>query len=107
VILMRKRMLEEAEVVRGGGTPKALIWDAAVNRRVDLPIIDRDFFIAGYSMSDVVEGRARGPRYARSFIFQAGQPTEITDEYRAAMGIDRVEEMEQAARSSNGAALTR
>ena len=89
---------------RAGGTPKALVWDEAVNKRVDLPIIDRDFFLAGFSIADVVEGRMRGPRYARSFIFQAGQPAEITAAYREAMGIDRVEQLELAARSSaNGA----
>jgi 5,5'-dehydrodivanillate O-demethylase len=105
VILMRKRMLEEAEVVRAGGEPKGVVRDPGVNKRVELPIIDRDFFLSGFSLTDVVEGRTRGPRYARSFVFQAGQPAEITADYRAAMGIDRVEEMEQAARSSaNGAA---
>ncbi|HEY3061642.1 MAG TPA: aromatic ring-hydroxylating dioxygenase subunit alpha [Chloroflexota bacterium] len=96
VILMRKRMLEEAEVVRAGGAPKALIWDETLNKRVELPIIDRDFFVAGFSIADVVEGRMRGPRYARSFFFQAGQPAEITAAYREAMGIDRVEQMEAA-----------
>ena len=102
VILMRRRMLEEAEVVRQGGEPKAVIRDPAANKRVELPIIDRDFFLAGYSITDVVEGRARGPRYARNFVFQAGQPEEITREYRAAMGMDRVEQLELAARSTNG-----
>jgi 5,5'-dehydrodivanillate O-demethylase len=102
VILMRKRMLEEAEVVRQGGEPKAVIRDPAANKRVELPIIDRDFFLAGYSITDVVEGRARGPRYARNFVFQAGQPEEITRAYRAAMGMDRVEQLELAARSTNG-----
>jgi 5,5'-dehydrodivanillate O-demethylase len=103
VILMRKRMLEEAEVVRNGGEPKGVVRDPQVNKRVDLPIIDRDFFLSGFSIQDVVEGRARGPRYARNFVFQAGQPEEITRAYREAMGIDRVEQMELAARSANGA----
>jgi 5,5'-dehydrodivanillate O-demethylase len=102
VILMRKRMLEEAEVVHQGGEPKAVIRDPQVNKRVDLPIIDRDFYLAGFSLADVVDGRTRGPRYARSFIFQAGQPEEITQSYREAMGIDRVEQMEHAARSAIG-----
>jgi 5,5'-dehydrodivanillate O-demethylase len=104
VILMRKRMLEEAEAVRRGGVPKGNVWDEGENRRVELPIIDRDFYVAGYSMTDVVEGRTRGPRYARSFVFQSGQPAEIATAYRAAMGIDRVEQTEQAARAANGAA---
>jgi 5,5'-dehydrodivanillate O-demethylase oxygenase subunit len=103
VILMRKRMLEEAELVRNGGEPKAVIRDPHINKKVELPIIDRDFFLAGFSLSDVVEKRLGGPRYARNFIFQAGQPEEINQAYRAAMGIDRVEQMELAARLANGA----
>src|SRR6266536_4328168 len=42
VIMMRKRMLEEAEVVARGGEPKAVIRDPQINKRVDLPIVDRD-----------------------------------------------------------------
>jgi len=83
---------------------KGNVWDTDENKVVELPIIDRDFFIAGFSMTDVVEGRMRGPRYARSFVFQSGQPEEIRAAYREAMGIDRVEQMEQATRAANGAA---
>jgi 5,5'-dehydrodivanillate O-demethylase len=99
VILMRRRMLEEAEKVRAGEEPKAVIWDPNVARRVDLPIIDRDFYLAGFSLRDIAEGRLRGPRYSREFVFQAGQPAEITEQYRAAMGMERLEEMEAAARA--------
>jgi 5,5'-dehydrodivanillate O-demethylase len=93
VILMRKRMLEEAEVVKNGGEPKSVIRDPLAARRVPLPIVGRDFFIAGYSLQDVAEGRTGGPRYPRSFGFQQGQPEEITRAYRAAMGMDRVPTM--------------
>src|SRR5215211_2560063 len=41
VILMRRRMLEEAERVRRGEEPKSVIRDPAVARRVDLPIVGR------------------------------------------------------------------
>jgi 5,5'-dehydrodivanillate O-demethylase len=87
VILMRRRLLEEAERVRDGLEPKAVIRDASLARRVDLPIVGRDFFLAGYSMRDVADGNA-GFRYPKSFVFQAGQPPEITEAYRDAMGMN-------------------
>ncbi|MBV9175274.1 MAG: aromatic ring-hydroxylating dioxygenase subunit alpha [Chloroflexi bacterium] len=92
IILMRRRLLEEAEKVRRGEEPKAVIRDAELARRVDLPIIGRDFYLAGYSLRDVAEGRTSGVRYPREFVFQAGQPAEITQAYREAMGMDRIAE---------------
>ncbi len=92
VILMRRRMLEEAKVVAAGGEPKGLIRDSEKNRCVMLPIIDRDRFIAGYSLADVAEGRLPRTLYPPNFIFQAGQPEEIAQAYRQAMGMDRLEQ---------------
>jgi 5,5'-dehydrodivanillate O-demethylase len=86
VILMRRRILEEAERVRNGEEPKGLIRDPRTARFVQLPIIGRDFFLAGYSMRDVADGNA-GLRYSKDFFFQAGQPVAITEAYRAAMGM--------------------
>jgi 5,5'-dehydrodivanillate O-demethylase oxygenase subunit len=90
VILMRRRLLEEAKVVAAGGEPKGLIRDPEQNGCVRLPIIDRERFTVGYSMEDVREGRIPPNVYSRSFIFQAGQPEEITRAYHAAMGMDRL-----------------
>jgi 5,5'-dehydrodivanillate O-demethylase len=87
IILMRRRLLEEAEKVRDGAEPKGIIRDPHAARFVSLPIIGRDFFLAGYSMRDVADGKG-GFRYPKSFVFQAGQPAEITDAYREAMGMN-------------------
>jgi 5,5'-dehydrodivanillate O-demethylase len=78
-------MLEEAEKVRAGGEAKGTIRDPQAARFVQLPIIGRDFFLAGYSMRDVANGSPF--RYPKNFIFQAGQPEEITQAYREAMGM--------------------
>ena len=64
-------------------------FDVAPYRWVAFPIIDRERFVAGYSLEDVKEGRVPPSIYARNFIFQAGQPEEITRAYHAAMGMDR------------------
>jgi 5,5'-dehydrodivanillate O-demethylase len=84
---MRRRLLEEAEKVRNGEEPKAIIRDPKVARFVELPIIGRDFFLAGYSLHDVADGKG-GFRYPKNFVFQAGQPEEITQAYRDAMGMN-------------------
>jgi 5,5'-dehydrodivanillate O-demethylase len=89
VILMRKRMLEEAEKVKNGEEPKSVIRDPKAARFVQLPIVGRDFFLAGYSLRDVADGK-NAFRYPKNFIFQAGQPEEITLAYREAMGMERV-----------------
>jgi 5,5'-dehydrodivanillate O-demethylase len=96
VILMRRRLLEEAQSVMDGGEPKGLIRDAKHNECVRLPIIGRDRFIAGYSLEDVKEGKVPAILYPPSFIFQAGQPDEITQAYRRAMGMDQLVEASRA-----------
>ena len=45
VVMMRRKLLEQAEVVARGGEPMAVIRDAALNRCVPLPIIDRDRWV--------------------------------------------------------------
>jgi 5,5'-dehydrodivanillate O-demethylase len=89
VILMRKRLLEEAEAVAAGREPKALIRDPKANASVRLPIIGRDAFVNGYSRDDVRKRRERTPGLVvrEEFIFQAGQPAEIRRAFREAMGL--------------------
>ena len=89
VILMRKRLLEEAHVVARGGEPKALIRDAAANECVELPIIGREHFVKGFSRADTDRPRVGTPGVIvrDDFVFQAGQPDEVRRAYRRAMGV--------------------
>jgi 5,5'-dehydrodivanillate O-demethylase len=71
IILMRRRMLEEAAIVARGGEPKAVIRDADRNVRLSLPTIR--------------QGRGAAVRPAdgpRPMVFHAGQPAEIAEEMR-------------------------
>ena len=67
--MMRKRLLEEAEVVADGGEPKALIRDPALNDCVPLPIIGREHFVSGYSLPTRTSGAGarRVRRRVRTF----------------------------------------
>jgi len=72
VLMMRKKMFEQMEVVRSGRDPLGTIRDAAINRRVHLPLI-------GDSPRAGEDGEAGPP----AFPFLAGQPQEIVEELRA------------------------
>jgi len=73
VILLRRRMLEEAAVVARGGDPKGVIRDPARNVRLALPRTRRR--------------SGTGPAYAPAMgpppmLWHAGQPAAITEEMR-------------------------
>jgi 5,5'-dehydrodivanillate O-demethylase oxygenase subunit len=90
VIMIRRRLLEQAEVVHRGGEPKAVVRDAEANRCIALPIIDRERYIEGFPRARLyreVSGTP-GPVVPEGFVFQAGQPEEVRLAYRQAMGLD-------------------
>jgi 5,5'-dehydrodivanillate O-demethylase oxygenase subunit len=90
LIMMRQRILAEAERVARGGEPKALIRDLDENVCVRLPIIAREHFVNGYPRADIDKrpGGTRGLALGRDFVFQAGQPEEVRAAYRRAMGLE-------------------
>lgn len=70
VILLRRRMLEEAAVVARGGDPKAVVRDPAKNHALPLPRIRQG------------RGAPLGvqPDRPRPMLWHAGQPPEIAEE---------------------------
>jgi 5,5'-dehydrodivanillate O-demethylase oxygenase subunit len=89
VIMMRRRILEDADRVMQGGEPKAIILDPEKNRCVRLPIIGRDFFLNGSSRVENETSRQRTPGLLlrKEFPFLTGQPEEVRAAYRRAMGL--------------------
>jgi 5,5'-dehydrodivanillate O-demethylase oxygenase subunit len=89
VILMRARLLEEAEAVARGEEPKGLIRDPDASACVRLPIIAREHFVKGYPRAEIDRrpGGTRGLALGLDFVFQAGQPEDIRAAYRKAMGL--------------------
>ena len=90
VILMRRQMLDQAQVVAAGGEPKGVVRDAARNACIRLPIINHDRKVNGYTLAE-----ARDPNHPeaaflrpKEFVFQSGQPEPIRQAYRRAMGLD-------------------
>jgi len=90
VILMRKRILEDAERVAKGEEPMGVIRDPEKNRCVRLPVIGREFFLKGSSNVEHETSRQRTPglQLRREFPFLTGQPEEVRTAFRRAMGLD-------------------
>jgi 5,5'-dehydrodivanillate O-demethylase len=90
VIMMRKRILEDADIVARGGEPKALVHDAEKNICVRLPIIGREYFVNGFSREETEKGRERTPGLVlrKDFPFLINQPEEIKLAFQRAMGFD-------------------
>ena len=88
IIMMRKKMLEQAQVVADGGEPKAVIRDPEKNKMLYLPRQGRNRRIA----TPPVPGGANAGAAARLFgadgkaprtQHRAGQPQSILDEMDA------------------------
>ena len=90
IIMMRRKMLEQIEVVGAGGEPKAVVRDAEANRSISLPIIGRDRYLKGAPRGQLLREASStpGPILPEGFVFLAGQPVEIRAAYRRAMGLD-------------------
>jgi 5,5'-dehydrodivanillate O-demethylase len=86
-------MLEEAEKVRRGEEPKGLVRDPAQNECIMLPTADLHQLREARPLAEMLRDResGAGSRAPREFAFFAHQPESIRQEYRRAMGLDRVE----------------
>jgi 5,5'-dehydrodivanillate O-demethylase oxygenase subunit len=91
VILLRRRLLEEAAKVQRGEEPKAILLDPAQNECVMLPTSGYAPLTAGVSR---VEAKARLDLFKKAlgiddyFPFFAGQPDAVRKEFLEAMGFE-------------------
>lgn len=81
IIMLRKKMFEQAEIVAAGGEPMGVIRDPAKNQGIPLPYIPRERLVNGYSRSSV-DWKDGPPVFAEV----AGQPAAVRAEYLRAMG---------------------
>lgn len=88
VVLMRRRLREEAEAVAGGAEPKGLVRDPAQNACVQLPIVGRSRLVDGPDVEVTRRQVASATeRFGGPFPFLAGQPEEVRKAYEEAMGL--------------------
>ena len=87
VVMLRKRFLADIEAVASGQDPKAIVRDSAVNRRIDLPVIDRAILAEGQP-ADVLRAHQAGrfKTYGDIFPHLVGQPDAVRRAFEDAMG---------------------
>jgi 5,5'-dehydrodivanillate O-demethylase len=94
IILLRRRMLEEARKVQQGQDPKGLIYDPAQNECIVLPTIDLQGARNGRPMAEFVKAQRRflqpGRRLGELPWF-AHQPEDVRLAWVRAMGLEDVE----------------
>jgi 5,5'-dehydrodivanillate O-demethylase len=85
--MLRKRFLADIEAVASGQDPKAIVRDPVVNRRIDLPVIDRAILAEGQPTEALRQHQVgRFKHYGDIFPHLAGQPDWVRREFEAAMG---------------------
>lgn len=87
IVQLRRRLFAELEAVAGGADPKGLIRDPAANHAVELPSMARDAQISGHTKAEILASPFLR-MFFTSYIFQAGQPDWVREEFEAAMGLE-------------------
>lgn len=88
VVMLRKRLQSEINVVEQGGDPKGVLRDPEEAKFVELPFIDRKLLREGATLAELRAHPLFGA-HLDTFMFQHGQPQEVWDQYRDAMGLVR------------------
>jgi 5,5'-dehydrodivanillate O-demethylase oxygenase subunit len=89
VIMIRKRFLDDIDAMARGEEPKGIVRDPEANRRIDLPIVNKQQFIEGKPAREYVN--AVNSNLSRSYVFQVGQPDAVRRAWEDAMGFEREE----------------
>ena len=86
IVMIRRRFFDEMERIAEGGEAKGTIRDPARNKCVELPIMERESVTAGFSKAEMLSDPRKRLLFA-SFIFQAGQPEEVREQFAEAIGM--------------------
>jgi 5,5'-dehydrodivanillate O-demethylase len=86
--LLRKRYKSEMQAIEEGRDPKGVIRDPAEAQDIPLPVADRELLVNGEPLEQLRKHPMHGP-HLDTFMFQAGQPQAVWDQFRDAMGLPR------------------
>jgi len=90
IAAIRKRFFDDLDTMARGGEPKGLIRDPARNQRVPLPMMDRHLVVDGHTPEAIMAwGRLRA--MYTTYVFQAGQPEWVRQQFAEAMGLPMTE----------------
>ena len=88
IVAMRRRFFEEMDRLAAGGEPKGTIRDPERNVQVPLPMMDRNQVLKAHTVEEIMAGPARMKLMYTTYIFQAGQPEWVRQQYSEAMGLE-------------------
>ena len=88
--MIRKRFQADIKAIQEGKDPKGVIRDPEDATNIKLPIADRELFTKGEPLEKLRQHPIHGP-HLDTFMFQAGQPQEVWDSFRDAMGLERTQ----------------
>ena len=84
--MVRRRFFEEMKRIEQGEVAKGTIRDPQKNVRVELPIADRESVLQGYTSAEILADPRKRMMFT-SYVFQAGQPEAVKQQYSQAMGL--------------------
>ena len=88
IVMLRKRFLNDLDLIARGEDPKAVIRDAEINKCVRLPIAERQALIEGLPFAELRKHPLLGRELIDGYPFQVGQPQEVRRLFEEAMGTD-------------------
>jgi 5,5'-dehydrodivanillate O-demethylase len=84
--MLRRQLHDDLQAIERGEDPKGVIRDPSRARNIPLPNSERTYLAEGDTFAGIQAHRAFGAHLVR-FVFQAGQPKAVWDQYCTAMGI--------------------
>jgi 5,5'-dehydrodivanillate O-demethylase oxygenase subunit len=99
IVMLRKRFTDDLKAIAAGGDPKGLVRDPKLNECIQIPLVGRERLRNG-----ITREQLNKRHFLKAYIFQAGQPKEVREAFRAAMGLTD-DEIDQAERVALGAEL--
>lgn len=87
VAMLRRRFFDELEELQEGRDPKAVVRDPQLNQCISLPVADRELHTTGMTMAEMM-AHPIGQHLLGEFQFHYGQPADVREQFRRAMGFD-------------------
>jgi 5,5'-dehydrodivanillate O-demethylase len=88
IVMLRKRFLNDLDLIAQGKDPKAIIRDSEINKCVGLPVPERQALTEGLPFAQLRKHPLLGRELIDGYPFQAGQPAEVRRLFQEAMGTD-------------------
>ncbi len=88
IVMLRKRFLNDLDLIAQGKDPKAIIRDSEINKCVGLPVAERQALTEGLPFAQLRKHPLLGRELIDGYPFQAGQPAEVRRLFQEAMGTD-------------------